>query len=409
MIKGEESINLFNRIRDRYLEPATGITGLFVISSFIFLVSWGEVNPFLPLFIQNELHANATITNWVMSLCVVLPYLVGLLLAPFWARLADKHGAKPWLLRSGWGSVLVLLLMSIVQNPYELVILKLLQGLFVGFISIANSVLIQLSPRAKIGQTVGLMGTVTSLAMIAAPLIGGFLIPLMSFRLTLVFSAAILLIICIILQRRLPNTKAAPIKHSSGKAPISLPLVLLLITALLVEVTSNATTPYIALVVRQINASTGDFLIGCAVAVTGLFSLLTAKALEIIANRWPAAITLLGATVLGICGFTIAAFVGTVALFIVSQGIVGISNAGVSPSIQNQLTQHTDHEHISQTFSLIQKFQTVGIVIGPFIGALLNIRGGYRMLFSWAAGSYAVVILLIIMHSFAARNGKIKA
>ncbi|WP_054655130.1 MFS transporter [Lentilactobacillus kisonensis] len=207
MIKGEESINLFNRIRDRYLEPATGITGLFVISSFIFLVSWGEVNPFLPLFIQNELHANATITNWVMSLCVVLPYLVGLLLAPFWARLADKHGAKPWLLRSGWGSVLVLLLMSIVQNPYELVILKLLQGLFVGFISIANSVLIQLSPRAKIGQTVGLMGTVTSLAMIAAPLIGGFLIPLMSFRLTLVFSAAILLIICIILQRRLPNTK----------------------------------------------------------------------------------------------------------------------------------------------------------------------------------------------------------
>ncbi|ORN03295.1 drug efflux system protein MdtG [Lentilactobacillus parabuchneri] len=405
---------MFGFFKDRYREPSFSITSLFVFTSFIFLVSWGEINPFLPLFIKETLHTGTAATSWFTSLCIAAPYLVGMLIAPVWNRLAIKYGAKPWLLRAGFGSAIILLLMSMVQNPLQLVILKIIQGLFVGFISIASSILISLVPAAKVGQTLGKLGVATSLATVLAPVIGGILIPLLSFRLTLIISGGLLLLCCGFLQFRLPNTRVTP--RSNQKIPRHFPvrLVLVLLGVLLIQITNNSITPYLALIVRQIDSHAGLLLIGVTIAITGVFSFAISHSVDFFINRWSSIGLLAFALLLGTMSYVVAALSITVLALILSRSLLGLSDAGHNPTIEIEVSKTIPHSQLGSAFALLQFVQSFGVVIGAFAGAFLNNSGGYRTMFTWAAIGYFVSLVVVLTsHLFpanlASENGKINS
>ncbi|MHA5135901.1 MFS transporter [Oenococcus oeni] len=72
-------------------------------------------------------------------------------------RLADKYGAKPWLMRASWGTAIIYLLMTFVQNVTQLIILKMAQGLFVGLMTISGAIVVQIVPKKEVGKSLGLV------------------------------------------------------------------------------------------------------------------------------------------------------------------------------------------------------------------------------------------------------------
>ncbi|OIK85136.1 MFS transporter [Oenococcus oeni] len=123
-----------------------------IVSIFVSAVAGGA---FLPLFIKNTLHASNNLSNWATSLCVSLSYLIGAILSPFLGRLADKYGAKPWLMRASWGTAIIYLLMTFVQNVTQLIILKMAQGLFVGLMTISGAIVVQIVAKKEVGKSLG--------------------------------------------------------------------------------------------------------------------------------------------------------------------------------------------------------------------------------------------------------------
>ena len=69
------------------------------ICTFLASASWTPVVPFLPVYL-NELGAGARLLEW-SGLVYSAQYVAGIVMAPLWGRLADRHGRKLMAIRAG--------------------------------------------------------------------------------------------------------------------------------------------------------------------------------------------------------------------------------------------------------------------------------------------------------------------
>lgn len=96
---------------------------------------FSEAMPFLALYIMQISHFNQAQVSFYAGISYAASYLVVILVSPIWGEIADRHGRKPMLLRTaaGMGIVIVIILLSCVTNIWQIIILRLCQGLFDGY------------------------------------------------------------------------------------------------------------------------------------------------------------------------------------------------------------------------------------------------------------------------------------
>ena len=111
-----------------------------------------------------------------------LQLLVTAIVSPLWGRLADQKGRKLMLLRASFGMAIVISLMGTVGNVYQLIGLRLLQGVFSGYISNATALVATGTPREKSGQVLGTLATGAVTGNLLGPLVGG--VNCLNFRLS---------------------------------------------------------------------------------------------------------------------------------------------------------------------------------------------------------------------------------
>lgn len=78
-------------------------------------------------------------------------YVVSAITSPYWGKLADQKGRKLMILRAFLGMAIVIAAMGAVQNVWELMVLRMLQGVFAGFVSNANSLIATETPKKQAG------------------------------------------------------------------------------------------------------------------------------------------------------------------------------------------------------------------------------------------------------------------
>ena len=104
-----------------------------VFGSFTTLVSMSMVLPFLPQYVQQlGVESSSAIIQW-SGVAFGATFLGTAFTAPIWARLADRYGRKPMLIRAAIGMAVVVSLIGVAHNVYELVALRLLAGLVGGW------------------------------------------------------------------------------------------------------------------------------------------------------------------------------------------------------------------------------------------------------------------------------------
>ena len=150
------------------------------------------VLPFMPIYVQalgvEDAGSAAAWAGVINSSTAVTMALA----APLWGRLGDRVGLKPILLRATVAGSIVIGLMGLVGNPWQLLALKTLQGCLTGTVAAATVLVSATAPAKRAGARLGTLQMVIFLAAAAGPFFGGAFADLVGIRASFGVTAALL-------------------------------------------------------------------------------------------------------------------------------------------------------------------------------------------------------------------------
>ncbi len=311
------------------------------------------------------------------------------------------------LVRASFGMALVFFLMGSATNVWQLIVYRLIQGIFSGYISNANALIATQVPKNKSGQALGTLVTGNVSGMLIGPLLGGILASFFSYRVTFFITGGLLMSVFILTllfvhENFKPVGKEAMLTtrgvvKSLGNAPLVFGM---FVTTMIIQAANNSIAPILALYVREImhNAPTTTFFSGVVAAVPGIATLFAAPILGRIGDRIGSDKILMIGFALAIVVYVPMAFVTNVWQLIGLRFLIGISNASMLPAVQAILAKNTPNEVTGRVFSWNQSFQAMGNVAGPMIGSVVSTTFDYAGVFISTA-VLVVINLISVYHN----------
>ncbi|MBN3759638.1 MFS transporter [Burkholderia sp. Ac-20365] len=373
-----------------------------VFGSFTTLVSLSMLLPFLPLYVkQLGVESQADVIQW-SGVAFGATFLGTAVTAPLWGRLADRYGRKPMLIRAAVGMAVVMSLIGIAHNVYELVGLRLIAGLVGGYASASTVMVGTQAPRERAGWALGLLSTGALAGNLVGPLIGGLLPGLIGIRGTFfaggaVIAVAALLTIVVVKEDFQPDTDSKR-KAASGTAATQTArthyavIGALLATAMMVLLANMSIEPVITVYVGSLGVAPDHLarIAGVVMACSAFGSMLTAARLGALADRIGGWNVIIGCLVVTGLVMIPQAFVHQWWQLAAMRAVMGMSLAGLLPAIAKLARHAVDESKTGQMLGYLQSAQFSGQVVGPVIGGQIAVWFGMHSVF-FVTGSLLVV------------------
>jgi len=335
--------------------------------------------PFLSLFISSDLHVDSNLSFW-SGLSFGITFLASALIAPFWGSLSDKYGRKPMLLRSGFALCFIYVLTSLVQNPYELIAVRILSGLLAGYVPAAIALVGTNTPENKVGHALGIMATASAAGSIIGPMVGGVVSRYLGYRDTFLLSGAVVLIAALIAWLGIKEEKfdksrvRSHVVNDLKEAAANRPLRRQLFTVLVISASVMLLEPLLTIYVLDMGVSHGDASLssGIIFSAVGIATVLAAPRWGKIGQRIGYRRTLMIGLLGGGIGNLLQILFHQVALFGVLRFVYGLFFAAVYPSLNALIVKATTPEFRGRAFSLNQSANQLGTMMGPIAGGALG-------------------------------------
>lgn len=378
---------------------------LFVLSIAVFIagISFSEIMPFLPLYIDTLGHFTHQQLNFWSGFIFSGVYFVSAVISPWWGKLADKKGRKLMILRASLGMAIVLGSMGLVTNVWQLFFLRMLQGVFAGFVSNSNALIATETPKEKSGQALGTMSSAFTAGNLLGPFLGGALASAFSYRVTFFITGGLLLISFLLSlffvheEGFKPITEKKLDKASGVIATLRSPALIfgLLLTTLIIQAANNSINPIVSLYVKQLMNGNGNvvFVSGIIAALPGIATFLAASRFGALGDRIGTHKIIIGATIL----FFLTAFVHNTVQLGILRFLVGFTDACLFPQVQTLLTKNSPAAVTGRIFSWNQSAMYIGNIVGPLLGSFIAGISSYSMVFIVTA---AIVVLNLILFNF---------
>ncbi|QDQ39581.1 multidrug efflux MFS transporter [Legionella geestiana] len=127
---------------------------------------------------------------WNM-LALLLPMVASMVMAPLWGYLSDRHGYRPMLMRAAMALCLSQIMMLFASSTRVILLIRLLQGLFAGFLAAMQAYALAFDNREQRGRILVRLQSARALGTGFAGVTGGALLGAGGF--TLLYAAAALL------------------------------------------------------------------------------------------------------------------------------------------------------------------------------------------------------------------------
>ena len=158
-------------------------------ASFMGYTGFTIVMPFLPLFIgQLGVTDVGEIAMWT-GVCLGITPALTALLAPAWGRLGDRFGRKIMVERSLVSFVVLFTAMAFVTNVWQVLAVRVIQGLFAGYGSLSVAMAAESAPRDRMPSAIGTVQTAQRIGPGVGPVIGGLLASLVGLRRSFIATA----------------------------------------------------------------------------------------------------------------------------------------------------------------------------------------------------------------------------
>lgn len=359
----------------------------------MFLVNAGMtmITPFLSLYLAKDLGVvgEDAIGIWA-GLIFAANFMTSFLFQPLWGKLADKYGRKIMLLRSSFGMAIVISLMGFAQTPWQLLLLRLLNGTISGFNPASIALISGTTPKNRMGFAMGLMQSGSVAGTILGPLIGGLLADWIGFR-PIFYVVGVLLFVASLLamflvKETFNRQEAAHVPQISvmeglkelAKVP-QLPA--LFGVTFLLQFAMISPMSLLPLYVEKLHGTAVNiaFWAGLVSAVTGLSNMIASPFLGKLSDK-VGAHRILTFALIGAALFLIPqAFVTSVWQLIVVRFLMGVFMGGLLPSVNALIRAYTPDGKESRAFgfnsSTLALGNMLGAVIGGFLAGFIGIEG----------------------------------
>lgn len=398
------------RIKEKlFRKRETWEQNLFVLwfGTFMAGIGFSLVMPFMSLYIDTLGNYSTSQLNFWSGLTFSSTFLVTTLISPWWGKLADQKGRKLMLLRASLGMAIVISLMGCVTSVYQLVALRLLQGIFSGYISNATALVATGTPKEKSGQVLGTLATGSVTGTLLGPLLGGISASAFGYRPTF-FITGIILFFVFLLSLLFVHEKFVPVKKENMVSAkqifkdLKYPHVVIgmFVTTMIIQASNNSISPIISLYIRQLLHGHGNVTLisGIIASIPGIATLIAAPRFGRLGDKIGSERILAIGLGFAILVYIPMAFVTNVWQLAALRFLIGISDACLLPAVQALITKYSPHQAAGRIFSYNQSFQATGNVVGPMIGSSVSSAFGYRGVFL-STSLLVLVNFLLVRHN----------
>ncbi|MFE5323773.1 MFS transporter [Paenibacillus sp. NPDC056579] len=354
---------------------------LFVLWLGTFLVSmaYSVSIPFMSIFLQDDLGVQSHLELWT-GVVFAITFLAAALIAPFWGSMADKYGRKPMMLRAAICLSIAYFLYYVVQNPYELLLVRVMEGLLAGYIPSAIALVATNTPEKHVGYALGVISTSSATASILGPLLGGVVSHLVGPRDTFLLAGIMVLIAFVIALAWVKepsfvktDKKRSSVLNDLKEAASNRTLMSALFIVFITSTSIMLLEPLLTIYVLKLGASQSDASLhaGIIFSAVGISTLIAAP-------RWGKMGGKLGyekVLFIGLIGGGIGNLLQILFHDLVGFGtlrfVYGLFFAAVFPALNAFIATHTEPGFRSRAFSLNQSANQMGLLLGPLIGGFL--------------------------------------
>ena len=364
--------------------------------SFLTGASISLVVPFMPIFVE-QLGIESDQVAFYAGLAISVSAVSAALVSPIWGILADKYGRKPMMIRAGLAMTITMGGLAFVPNIYWLIFLRLLNGVFTGFVPNATALIASQVPKDKSGYALGTLSTGVVAGTLTGPFVGGLIAEIFGIRNVFLlvggflFLAAILTIFFIKEDfQPVAKEKAIPTKElfSSFKYPRL--LVNLFLTSFVIQFSAQSIGPILALYVRDLGQTENLlFVSGLIVSSMGFSSMMSAGVMGKLGDKVGNHRLLVAAQIYSVIIYLLCAHATSPLQLGLYRFLFGLGTGALIPGVNALLSKMTPKSGISRIFAFNQVFFYLGGVIGPMAGSAVAGYLGYHAVFYATAACVA--------------------
>jgi DHA1 family multidrug resistance protein-like MFS transporter len=356
---------------------------------FMSSVGLSQIAPVLPLYINHlGVHNTASIAQ-ISGFAFGATFIISAIFSPIWGSAADKYGRKPMLLRASLGMGIVIGCMGFAQNVYELIGLRLLQGVITGYGSACTALIATQTDKEHAGYALGTLSTASTAGSLIGPMIGGYLEE--STGLQNVFFITGALLICSFIATAFfvkesftrQHKKVSPIKEIWGQVPEKSLTITLFVTFFVLSLAVYTMEPIITVYISQLtkNSSHVALLAGITFSASGLASIIAAPRLGKLSDKLGTQKVILASLIVAGIMFIPQAFVKNPWQLMMLRFILGLASAGLMPSINTLLKKITPDFLTGRVFGITMSAGYLGVFAGSTLGGQIAAYFGIRSVF----------------------------
>ncbi|MDP4083243.1 MAG: MFS transporter [Bacillota bacterium] len=345
---------------------------------FFSAASFSMVIPFLPIFLlQIGVHQH---TEMWSGLLFSAAFFSGAIASPFWGRVADKYGRKPMIIRAGFALFVIYTLTAFVTNPYQLLGLRIMQGLLSGFVPGAIALIGTNTPSEKIGYALSLISSASASGSIVGPLLGGGIAELVGNRWAfgsagiIVFISTFLIIFWVTEENFIPSKERGSIKNDVKVAWANHSFMLVLILTIVTSCSVMTIEPILPLYIVKLGGTSdkASLITGIVFSLPGIASALFAP----FWGKWADKVGFHKILVIGLLGGGLGTLAqtlfGHIWGFSIIRFVFGVFFCAVFPALNGLVVKSTQEVFRGRAFGLSQTANQIGGMVGPMIGGFLG-------------------------------------
>lgn len=363
---------------------------------------------FLPLFLAElDLHDPGEAAMWAGLVSGVTPCMVALS-APYWSRKANQLGPRKVMMFILFTLMVTVGACAFTQTPWQLLMLRILQGVVGGYVPIGLAIIILITPEDKVPWAMGLYQASMVMGLVFGPLMGGLAADLLGYRAPFVMFSALTGLCMLGIYLFMPNLQfehkvdARESQLSLIKSFLVIPRVRLLVGLLfLCNFGITGIGPILPLYIKHYMHMNDEFvatIVGIIIFGAGLFSALASISIGKITERLTMPRIVFTATWAVGSLFILQYIMPSIWGLGIFRAIAGFFMGFITPIANTLISKAVPIERRGIVFGAVSSVAMMGNVLGPVLSGMIARAFGYGAVF-WSTAAIFFVAALFIYRS----------
>ena len=360
------------------------------LAQFIGMSAITGVVSFLPLYVTQLGVTNPSSLGLWAGILMGATSFCAALSNPYWGNLADRKGRKPMVERVLCVFGAIMIAMSFVTSAWQLLLLRIFQGLCGGFMASATALGISLTPKEKIPFVVGMFQTALIVGGAVGPMLGGIIADLFGYRLPFVVFGCLCFLTLLIIRFSVQEdfTPVARDAQTSVKETLQylwsvLDIRMMLVVLFLAQFAMQSIGPILPIYIQGMVRGTDTLasISGTIIAIGGITSALASASMGFVCKYFSHKRILATAALL--CAVSFIGQLAATDVFMLGalRALNGFCIGMMIPSANTIVTYLIPEAKRGAAYGVTNGATLMGNVLGPLSAGFLSISFGITSIF----------------------------